>query len=245
MPKTINGNPAAALNLAMLEIPLPNEDADATKYEAHQKQHLDNAGALQTQHNALTTRVSAVEAVDITENSRLNAVEAANASDNSRLSAAEAANSAEEARLAVLEAQGVNDPLKRFQWSVSGGYPTPTLTAALAPTFGFGIGSTTVILPVGKVLRVKNVRYGVQSMTTPGGGGIGKFFVRNRSSGVLYFNTAGRDGQESPNYKIADNSAGGAPLEVYLTAGFFNDAAATGTISIVDTAGFWLDLSIE
>jgi hypothetical protein len=235
MPQTINADASPTLDFSMV-VPSLGEAGKSAENAAAHKQHLDNAKALE---NEVATKASSASVTTL--NNRLET----GGDIDGRIDTLEAAKIADEARLVVLEAQGVNDPLRRFQWSVSGEYPTPTLSAALAPTFGFGIGSTTVILPAGKVLRVKNVRYGTASMTTPGGGGIGKFNVRNRSSGVLYFNTAGRDGQESPNYKIADNSAGGTPLEVYLTAGFYNDAAATGTISIVESAGFWLDLSIE
>ncbi len=232
MPQTINADASPALDFSMV-VPSLGEAGKSAENAAAHKQHLDNAKALE---NAVATKASSADVTTL--NNRLE-----NGGDiDGRVDTLETAKIADEARLAVLEAQGVNNPLRRFQWSVSGEYPTPNFTGGIVGGQGIPLGSIVVTLPIGKILKLKNVRYGHAAYI--GGVPTSQFQILNGSpSGTNFFST-GNEAEESPNLQIATNVGGSASISVQLVCIFASGATGTA-ITRAEALALWADLSIE
>lgn len=227
-------------------IATPGENADVNQIFTLFKEAMTTDKAISNRVTAVEGRTTAVEGINTTQTAAIAALEA-KVNDGGTLEVRVDALEAKvndggtlEVRVDALEALAVNDPVKRFSFSCSGNY-----SGSLAAGAGTSFGSTTVTVPAGKVLRIKNTRCGVESITNPGGGADGRFYVVNRSVGGVGYVTSSRDAQDAPNYLLADNSAGGTPLTVFVTAGFKNNVGATGAITVVVAGGIWVDLAVE
>ena len=158
-----------------------------------------------------------------------------------RIATLEDAKIIDEARIAVLEALGVNNPLSRFQMNWNGDKTGLNIAPGGIQVIP-SLGQFDLIVPVGKKLILKNTRWGYGSTTA---NSKPTLQIQAVNAYIIPLTGVGVSTQVSPNFVLADNTAGSVALQQGVFIVLKNDATATANLVSITGIMSWFDLSIE